>query len=224
VTREASAAIARGLEIQARDDRWTFAGSGLRLTFYRVGDRWSHSLAVGAGSHAVACPREWDADPDDPARVVSPVYQEVHDNSSEGTCLFLLTGQATPHHFAAVTTVRRDGETLTIEFDVADRCRRPVEALAATYVVQLGSSDLLDAGAERIVWEGGAIGGGRLEFATDRPGALTLAESGRRATQVQATAHVVAANQTHRLIYRWRWTPSPHEQRITAAEPSELHA
>jgi hypothetical protein len=92
--------------------------------------------------------------------------------------------------------------------DIADRCRSTVEVLAATYLVQLGSSDLIDAGPGRVLWGGGALGQGRLEFTTDGgAGSVALAEAGRRATRVQALAALDPSTHTQRLYYSWRWTP-----------------
>jgi hypothetical protein len=83
----------------------------------------------------------------------------------------------------------------------------PVEVLASTYLVQLGPSDVIDAGPERVVWEGDALGQGRLEFSTEAPNTIALAEAGSRATRIQALAHIDFAAFTQRLAYRWRWTP-----------------
>ena len=50
----------------------------------------------------------------------------------------LLTGSCFNHHFSAVFSLYRDRETpecIVLDVDIADRCRGPVEKLAATYVV-----------------------------------------------------------------------------------------
>jgi hypothetical protein len=100
---------------------------------------------------------------------------------------------------------------VVVDVDVADRCRAPVEILAATYLVQLGSSALIDvdAGAEGIAWGGDPLGGGRLEFRGGGGADIALAEAGRRAARVQALARLVPATDHHtrRLVYSWRWTP-----------------
>ncbi len=77
--------------------------------------------------------------------------------------------------------------------------------LAATYVVRLGSTELVEAGTNAIVWNGGVIGSARLELHCDAPGMLALAEGGRQVTHVQALAAINPADFTHRLRYRWRW-------------------
>ncbi|WP_406697080.1 hypothetical protein V5E97_39455 [Singulisphaera sp. Ch08] len=208
-----SSAAQAGLTYVETEDRRTIAALGFRLTFFRVEDRWSHALAVDgesgpAGSEGLVEVVEGDPDRDDRTRVVSPTYQEVQEHAvPEGICL-LLTGQSTPHHFSAVVTARLEANGVTIEFDVADRCREPVVTLGAMYLVRLGSSDLIDAGTGRITWEGNALGAGRLEFVADDPASVSLSEAGRRASRVQALARIVPTERTQRLLYRWRWSPS----------------
>jgi hypothetical protein len=139
--------------------------------------------------------------------VISPAYQEIHEHPVTGGIRVLLTGQSTPHHFSAVITAYAELEGFLIAFDVADRCRQPVEAIAATYLVRLGSSDLMDAGPGRVVWGGESLHHGRLEFEADDPATAALSEAGRRASRVQVLARLVPATATHRLGYRWRWIP-----------------
>jgi hypothetical protein len=117
------------------------------------------------------------------------------------------------HHFSASVSLYRDQEAerfVVLEIDVADRCRAPVSALAATYLVRLGSSELADASQHAITWSGfapeAAPGPRRLELRCDPPGSLALAEAGRNATRVQAVAAIDPAVFTHRLRYRWRWS------------------
>jgi len=189
------------------EEGYTICAPEMGLTFVRDGDRWTHHLHL-LRHGKIARTVEGDAARDDPARVVSPVYQEIQNHPVEiGVCI-LLTGQATPHHFSAVVTARRDGPSYMVEVDLADRCRSPIEFLAATYVVWLGSSDLLDVDSERIVWGGEALGHGRLEFTTNGVDDVALAEAGRGATRVQALARLVTTTYTQRLYYSWRWTPS----------------
>ncbi|SIO66136.1 hypothetical protein SAMN05444166_7972 [Singulisphaera sp. GP187] len=208
-----SSAAHAGLTYVETEDRRTIAALGFRLSFFRIGERWSHALAIGpeggpAELEGLAEVVEGEPDRDDRMRVVSPTYQEVHEHAvPDGICL-LLTGQSTPHHFSAVVTARRDADGVTVEFDVADRCREPVVTLGAMYLVRLGSSDLSDAGTGRIVWEGDALGTGRLEFAADDPSSASLSEAGRRASRVQALARIVPTERTQRLCYRWRWSPA----------------
>jgi hypothetical protein len=94
-----------------------------------------------------------------------------------------------------------------VDVDIADRCRAAIDALAATYLIQLGSSDLVEADPRRIVWRGPGLGQGRLEFTTGGEHQVALAEAGRQATRVQALARIVPTTYTQRLFYSWRWTP-----------------
>jgi hypothetical protein len=156
---------------------------------------------------------ETTAEQADPSRVLSPVYQELqrHEPAGEvsgGICL-LLTGLLFQHHFSAAISLQRDRNDpawSVLEFDLADRCRAPVDSLAATYLVRLGSSALVDANPQAIRWD--LAGSGSLELSCDPPGTMALAEAGRAAVRVQALAHVDPAQFTHRLRYRWRWRAS----------------
>lgn len=216
MTREAAAAMPQpgfDLDLVAGEDRWTILADDFRWTFLRDGDRWAHTLSLGDDDpsvrDAIAASVEGDPGRDDPARVVSPAYQEVRPHPvAEGVCA-LLTGQSTPHHFSAVVTARRDGPGLLVEVDVADRCRSTVEVLAATYLVRFGSGALIDADPGRIVWGGEALGQGRLEFRTRGGAEVAIADAGRRASRVQALARIAPSTSTHRLYYSWRWTPGP---------------
>ena len=101
---------------------------------------------------------------------------------------------------------RPDG--MVLDIDVADRCRSPVENLAATYTVKLDSGKLGPAGPEAITWDNAGAGVGRLEIEAVAPSTLVLAEAGRSATRVQVLAAIQPGRFTHRLHYRWRWTSS----------------
>ena len=123
-----------------------------------------------------------DSDRDDPARVVSPVYQEVqHHKLLDGPGLCgLLTGQLAQHHFSAAVKLFRDVEQpdrLVVDIDVADRCRAPVESLAATYLVRLDSGALADASPRMIAWNPAGPSRARLELDVEPPSVLALAEA-----------------------------------------------
>jgi hypothetical protein len=191
----------------ASQGEYSISGGDVSWTFLRDGDRWIHHLRLDAHG-TLAATVEPDPMTADPARVVSPTYQDLQEHRvGRGVCL-LLTGQATPHHFSAVVTARRDGPSRVVEFDIADRCRAPMEFLAATYVVRLGSGGLLDADRGRVVWGGDALAGGRLEFTTRGGDTVVLAEAGRGAARVQALAKLDPSIHTQRLFYTWRWTPA----------------
>lgn len=195
--------------------------AGVRVTFDRSGDRWTHHAAFGAESagdrHLTEVVSAVEGDPgrDAPDVVVSPVYQEVHRHEFagdrfHGVCL-LLTGQSFQHHFSAAVSLFRDPASpryIVYEVDVADRCRSPVSFLAATYSVRLGAIELIGGGPHEVAWAGSTLGDGRLELECDLPSGLTLVEAGPAASRVQVLARLEPDSSTHRLRYRWRWDSS----------------
>ncbi|WP_165224589.1 hypothetical protein [Aquisphaera insulae] len=206
------------LTCEQADDRVVIAAAGARFIFRREADRWTHGLCFsddGPGAEPAAlllATVETPSEHDDPSRVISPVYQELqrHDLGGEGggVCI-LLTGLLHLHHFSASIVCRVDRETnrFEVDFDVADRCRSPVTALAATYLVRLGSSELADAGPGCVAWDL-PDPSSRLELTARLPDVLALAEAGRRASRVQVVAAVDPGGFTHRLRYRWLWRDS----------------
>ena len=199
---------AAGARFEEGDDRKSIVLPPFRLDFAWLGDRWTHELRAGDGAswRSLARAVEGDAGRDDPARVVSPAYQQLHLQRDDALSRALLVGQSGPHHFSAAFTVREEAGAIVVEADVADRCRSEVAALACTYVVEATSGDLLDADAALANWSIPALG--RLAFEVVAPGSLALAEGGRRGTQVQAGARIEPDAQTHRCQYLWRWTPA----------------
>jgi hypothetical protein len=188
------------------DDRAVMAGPGLLVTFARTSGLWTHRLEFDGNEVVLAV--ESDPERDDATRVLSPVYQELHQHElteAPGLCA-LLTGQLAQHHFSAAVSLFRDvkrPDRVILDIDIADRCRAPVESLAATYLVRLDSGAPVDAGPNMIVWNPLQ---GRLELDAEPPSVLALAEAGRHATRVQALAEIQPGTFTHRLRYRWRWT------------------
>jgi hypothetical protein len=209
-------ALPETIEIESGEGRRSIVTPSLRLTFHWDGDRWSHHLEDNATPVAFCLARSIEAEPgeDEPAQIASPVYQHLAFQRGASGVQALLVGQAGARHDSAAFTVREDAEGVIIEADVASRCRSSESAPCCAYVVTAAPGDLRDAGSGRISWEVAEPRAGRLvlESSTppDPPALLTLAESGRRATHVQADAIVVAGAATQRLGYRWRWTVSPH--------------
>jgi hypothetical protein len=188
------------------DDACTIEAPPVRLVFRWVGDRWAHSIQAGADTLATS--EEWDALRGDPARVVSPAFQQLsHQAAREGEQA-LLVGQWGPHHFSGVFTVTAGRTGVTIEADVAVRTRAELAALASTYRVHLASGDLVEADPAAAVWRAGPGAPGRLSLEPDAPARVSLAEAGRRETRVQADAAIVPGNRTQRLVYQWRWRGS----------------
>ncbi|WP_422925254.1 hypothetical protein [Singulisphaera sp. PoT] len=201
------------IRLQQEEGRIVIDAAVLRLTFLKSGERWVHTLEVAdpaseGGFREVAQSMEGEIAGGDPTRVVSPAYQEIHVQPMDEGARLLLTGQSTPHHFSAVLTVRREPSGLVeVEFDTADRCRGPISAFAATYLVPLGTGAIVDADESRVIFGGNVLGAGRLEFLPGEPCQTSLAEAGRRGLRVQALARIDAATATQRLPYRWRWSP-----------------
>ncbi|MHB1561031.1 MAG: hypothetical protein ACYC61_26560 [Isosphaeraceae bacterium] len=186
-------------------------GPTFGVEFRRLADRWSESLTSSGSELVLARSHPGATDGDDPARVIHPVYQEVqaHGAARGASACLLLTGLSFAHHFSAAVTIAVDRDhagTVLVDYDVADRCRSPVQVLAATYVVSLDSSALESADAGRIVWRVAGPPGGRLSLAAVAPCTLAMAEAGRTATRVQILAPIEAGTFTHRLRYGWRWT------------------
>jgi hypothetical protein len=200
-------------------DRAVMSGPGLRLAFARMNDRWTHGLELPASDDAdVAGAIESDPERDSAAWVTSPVYQELHrhDRAPDPGLWVLVTGRLFQHHFSAAVSLRHRSDRpdgLVLEFDVADRCRAPVEGLAATYLVRLDNGALDDAGPRVITWRTEGHRPGRLELLADPPCTLALAEAGRRASRVQVLAGIRPATFTYRLRYSWRWTSVPDASR-----------
>ena len=133
----------------------------------------------------------------------------MHGPTTGSSLCLLLTGLSFSHHFSAAVTLSRDPQHrggLLLDFDVADRCRSPVESLAATYLVGLDSGALEAADSDRIVWQPGTAVQGRLELLAGPGASLALAEAGRTATRIQIVATIQPGTFTHRLRYGWRWT------------------
>jgi hypothetical protein len=195
------------IAIEERGDSRAVVTPRLTLMFSWTGDRWSHTLEL-PGSVVV---RSVESDPqresEEPGRVLSPAYQQVHFQRNGPSVHALLVGEAGPHRFSASFRVEESGNGTIVEVDVADRCRKPVEALACTYTLSLTSSDLGDADPSRIVWE---RGGERLTFeSAGPPSLLTMAEAGRSATRVQAAASIDPERATRRWAYRWICEANP---------------
>ena len=150
-----------------------------------------------------------------PSRIDDPVYQEIvqHELSTElapGLCA-LLTGSCFNHHFSAVFSLFHDPEMperMVLDVDIADRCRGPVEKLAATYFLS-GPPPLLRASqlSERSVeWEAADRSRVVLELIAETPATVEISDSRSGQVRAEIRAKVDPATHTQRLRYRWRWT------------------
>ena len=122
----------------------------------------------------------------------------------------LLVGQSGPHHFSAVFTVAERGRRRSsIEVDVADRCRAPVEALASTYLVDA---------RVRATWSTPSPTGIAWDLDARRPARASRPTRRRERRRWPRPAggprgsRRMAADRPGRsrpigCVYRWRWTP-----------------
>lgn len=203
-----TADIEAGCHAELDDDRARLGGGGFGVAFQRQGGCWTETIGSFEPRVELAMTH---AASEDAARVAHPVYQEVqlHGPADGPSLCLLLTGLWSHHHFSAAVTLSRDpaeAGRMALDFDVADRCRRHVESLAATYVIALDSGTLVAAGPERVVWDVVSGNAGRLELVAGPRASLTLAEAGRTAMRVQILAAIQPGAFTHRLRYGWRWT------------------
>jgi len=190
---------------EERGDRRSIVCDDFTLDFERVNDRWTHAIALTLLGlpHTIARSVEWDDRRDDPSRVISPVFQELHFQTDvSGIHQALLVGMSGNHHFSAVFSFGESTEGVAIDVDVADRVRGDVVAVGSTYSVSLASGDLVACDESKIVW---GVADHRLLFVAGRDVQIGLAEAGRQATHVQAGIVVKPVSPTHRWRYSWHY-------------------
>jgi hypothetical protein len=187
------------------DDRKSVVLDEFRLAFSWSGDRWTHSVELRNGETWLPVAGSLEAgESPDPARVISPSYQQFHWHEDESGGQAMLLGQSGPHHFSAVFTFRADHGGCLVAVEVADRCLSPVEALASTFLVDLPSGTLKDADPTSINWKLEQPLGSLDLKALGRT-RLGLAEAGRRAMRVQADCLVDSSTPTQQFAYSWGW-------------------
>jgi hypothetical protein len=196
------------------EDGIALCGPGPRLVFTRHAGLWTHSLLLPEERcNELASALEIPAESTNSGRFVKPIFDELvphENNQGPGLCL-LLTGRQFHHHFSAVVTIGLDPErhnAVMLDFDVADRCRGPVESLAASYLVQLCENSIVDVGPESMTWENVGGSASRLELTAFAPSVLGRTAASRNAVSVDVFAQIRPGNFTHRLHYRWRWAMS----------------
>ncbi len=199
------------LECHQSDDRCSIGTAAFRLEFVWIGDRWTHGLLTGPVPPA---PGTWqplvlavESDParDGPRRVVSPTFQELHLETGGDAPRALLVGQSGPHHFSAVFTVQERAVGVTIEVEVADRCRAEIDAMASTYQVDRPPGALREATPAQATWDLGDPTANVLVFEGVASAQVGVSEGGRRATRVQAGTVIEPRRATHCWSYRWRY-------------------
>jgi hypothetical protein len=112
-------------------DEQAIAGGGLRVSFRRLADRYSHRIewTLGGGGIAGLESVEGTADEAWPA---SPPLQELHFETREpGKQLALLVGRAGTSHWSV--SIELDAEAGQVSFDVACRARSAPERLGNCY-------------------------------------------------------------------------------------------
>jgi hypothetical protein len=195
-------------QLDTTDETQVLLAPPLELAFQWDGARWRHTLRIGGA--VVAASVECDPDRDDPARVISPSYQQIGCDERNGTRRAMLVGQWGPHHGSAAFVVAETDWGVVIDVDVAVRSRSELAAMACTYQVDRTSSDLIDADQTAIAWAFEDPPRGVLWFeAEGLAERVGLAEAGRRATRVQVERPIEAGEATQRLRYRWRWIGEP---------------
>jgi hypothetical protein len=210
---------------QTASETVVMRGPGIAIVF-RHGTGLVHSLRIEAGSSSAAIASapwliqaasvpEQDAEQLDRRRIGNPLYQELvphalADDQRSGICA-LLTGSYFDHHFSAVFSLGRDKEStgrVVFDIDVADRCRRPVEELAATYIVNCADEPIEHnrTNERSLVWR---VAAGDLELVALPPATILDPGSSSEGLRVQVQALVDPHTHTQRLHYRWRWANCP---------------
>ena len=150
--------------IEESDDERSIVTPNCRLSFHRLGERWTHGIQVGPPTDRSIFAEAEEADPDrdDFRRIPSPSFQDLHFQSRGDSVIAMLVGQFGPRHFSATFSVRwyahdpsvvtrgRDACDATgIEVDLADRSRQAAEFLSASYAIFAPASP----SASRSEWE-----------------------------------------------------------------------
>lgn len=199
--------------IEESDDERRMVAPTLAIRFRWTGDRWAHDLEIGTEVQRVRLARSFEESPDqgDPIRVVSPTYQELQVRQDGDNAQALLVGRSGPHHYSAVVHLRVGADGSCAEFEVADRCRSEVQALASTYVIDpvIGerANDDDDHPDVNVIWQcplgevryvrlsvPGPAWTARIQLAPARPPAYLRA---------QAEARLIPGAATQ--VYRYRW-------------------
>lgn len=198
------------LSIKETADRRVVEAAGFRLVFRWIGDRWTHALELDQAPSRRPIIRvlEGDTDREGPSRIVSPAYQQLQFQEVGNTLQALLVGQSGPHHFSGVFSVQEGDGKVSVDVEVADRCRSEVLALASTYVVDLTTGSILEANPSTLIWNPGTVEGGRLTLSAREPSRVDLREAGPRALQAQVAAQLQTGQRTHRWDYSWQWSVS----------------
>jgi hypothetical protein len=112
-------------------DALAIEGTGLRVVFRRLRDRFAHRVELVEGSHSTPILESLEGEPDDPWPP-SPPLQELHfEDRPAGQRLALLVGRAGASHWSL--SVEWDPLSARFSFDVACRVRSAPEQLGSRY-------------------------------------------------------------------------------------------
>jgi len=198
------------IEIETSSGQEAIITPCLRILFEWRTDHWKHEM-ISCGTCG-SIPRLWSIEGghalDDPARVSGPIYQQIDvRRDPRGVARALLVGQAGPHHFSAAFEVHEKPDGIELDVDVADRCPVPVEALAATYLIEASTAELRHSdGSATLAWHNPDS---RLVFEAEPPSRIAASEASMGTIRLQALAAIDPSTRTHRLRYRWRWAFKP---------------
>lgn len=191
------------LKISRDDSRLVIVeeAQSFALVFERVGEHWAHHL----GARHV-CSVEADAELQPADTVVSPTYQDLHDQPADAAHRVFLVGQFGKHHFSSVFEIVSDESGVRVDVDVSDRCPHMIGSLASTYLLSECRIDACEDETLRLHVASGS------DLATLSLHAVPPARAVARASDVatrtltQVVAGIDPSARTHRWHYRWIWT------------------
>lgn len=197
----------RAVTIEAGDEECSIITPNFRVRFRLAGDRWVHLVErpVGGVWRRFAEPLQGADLGEGRARVINPIYQEVHTQRTAQGDRLLAIGRWGKHHFSAVFSIVSDETQSALEVDVADRCRESFAPLACTYRVSALPGELAGASRTHAVWD---LPEGRWRLDAEPPNSLVLAELGRIGISAQVMAGMDRASFTQRCHYRLAFQPA----------------
>lgn len=110
----------------------TLEADGLRVVFFKQGDRYAHRIETfdDVQRHWVPVLESLEGTPDDDW-LPSPPFQQLHVEQRTNGPVILLIGMAGRTHWSAAVEVADDRKAIT--FDVAARLQSPPRQLRSTY-------------------------------------------------------------------------------------------
>ncbi len=213
------------------DDEQVIVLPELSVRFRRQGYRWTYAIEAGTDPCVtIAKPVEWDTAGDDPTRVISPVYQEIHFQGGGDEAL--LVGMAGSHYFSAsvrgshsLKYVYEHGTVFgyaesEFEFDIASRCSTRTDVIECNFEILIPPADYhfgnsKDAEASQgfvndwrdsLVW---LLPGGETDLrltlrgAVDPSTRVALMDRTPRAWSARIAPEKLVTSGTNRIYYTW---------------------